>query len=194
MKKSISIIILICTFMAAEHLYSQSLAVEAIDSVRTGSEWETYFMPGLEYHFYIPDDSENLGEFQGISVEYLIAAWIHKNERQGPSHGRVYTRISFMNSSQDTVTDIFYTGLGIDLSLERNPSRDYLIPFFGLELGGMFHKQFENLWVITPTLGVHIWSSENLFVNVTGGYIYPTKKLEELRGYSLRLGVNFSLW
>ena len=160
----------------------------------TGEEWETYFMPGAGYHSYFPDLSDSLGYFQGISIEYLIAAWIHKNDNHGPSHGRVYTKVNFMKSSKENINDIFYLALGLDLSIERNPKRDFLIPYFGLELGGMIQKQFGSLLAITPTFGVHIYSSQNMFVNLTGGYVYPTKSLEELRGYTIQFSVDFSLW
>lgn len=157
-------------------------------------EWETYGMPGFVLHAYFPDLSDSLGYFKGVSVEYLIAAWIHKNENKGPSHGRVYAKVNFMSSSKEGIHDIFYMALGLDLSLERNPVRDIFIPYFGLELGNMNQKQFGNVFAITPTFGVHIYSSQNIFVNLTGGYVYPSKNLEELRGYTAQLGVNFSFW
>ncbi len=157
-------------------------------------EWETYFMPGAVFHLYVPEMQDSLGYFTGISVEYLIAAWIHKNENRGPSHGRIYTKVNFMKSSKKDIKDIFYWALGLDLSLERNPTRNYLIPYFGLEVGDMYQSQLGNIVTITPTLGVHLFTSQNLFVNLTGGYVYPSKHLEELRGYTAQLGVNFSLW
>ncbi len=158
------------------------------------NEWTTFFIPGLVYQSYFPDIQDSLGTFNGIVVEYLIAAWIHKNDNRGPSHGRIYTKVTFLKSTISQINDIFYWGIGLDLSLERNPKRNYLIPYFGLEFGDMFQRQFGNLVTITPTLGVHLYSSRNLFVNLTGGYLYPTRHIEELRGYTVQLGANFSLW
>jgi len=157
-------------------------------------EWETYGMPGFVLHTYFPDLHDSLGYFKGLSVEYLIAAWIHKNENKGPSHGRVYAKVNFMSSSKKGINDIFYMALGLDLSLERNPVRDIFIPYFGIELGSMHQKQFGNVFAITPTFGVHIYSSQNIFINLTGGYVYPSVALEDLRGYTAQLGVNFSFW
>jgi hypothetical protein len=157
-------------------------------------EWQTFFMPGAVFHVYVPEMKDSLGYFKGVSVEYLIAAWIHKNENRGPSHGRIYTKVNFMKSSKKDIKDIFYWAIGLDLSLERNPTRNYLIPYFGLEVGDMYQSQLGNIVTITPTLGVHLFTSQNLFVNLTGGYVYPSKHLEELRGYTAQLGVNFSLW
>lgn len=162
--------------------------------VDRSNDWETFFMPGLVLHTYIPETSDSIGVFTGVSVEYLIAAWIHDNDNRGPSHGRVYTKVNFMKSSKSGISDIFYWGLGLDLSIERNPKRKYMIPYFGLEIGDMYQNGFGNVFVITPTIGCHLYSSQNLFVNLTGGYIYPSKYLEELRGYTIQLGVNLSLW
>jgi hypothetical protein len=163
-------------------------------TIENNNEWTTFFIPGVVFQTYSPDIQDSLGRFNGVVIEYLIAAWIHKNDNRGPSHGRIYTKVTFLKSNKENINDIFYWGLGLDLSLERNPKRNYLIPYFGLEFGDMFQRQFGNLVTITPTLGVHLYSSQNLFVNLTGGYIYPTRHIEELRGYTVQLGVNFSLW
>jgi len=161
---------------------------------KSDSEWATFFMPGAVAHLYIPDNHENIGYFQGLSIEYLLAAWIHKNDNHGPSHGRIYTKVNFMKSSKKGIHDIFYLSLGLDLSIERNPQRNYLIPYFGFEFGNMNQKDFGNVIAITPTFGVHIYSSQSLFINLTGGFVYTSKDIENLRGYTLQLGVNFSLW
>src|SRR5689334_3645998 len=111
--KYIFIFLLLCAGTVA---MAQTIAK---DSAKKTVEWETYGMPGFVLHTYFPDISDSLGYFKGVSVEYLIAAWIHKNENKGPSHGRVYAKVNFMSSSEKDIHDIFYMSLGLDLSLER---------------------------------------------------------------------------
>ena len=86
-------------------------------SSSTDEEWESFFIAGVNYHAYFPDMQDSIGYFHGISVECLIATWIHKNDNHGPSHGRLYTKVNFMKSSKKDISDIYYYALGIDLSI-----------------------------------------------------------------------------
>jgi hypothetical protein len=84
--------------------------------------------------------------------------------------------------------------MGLDLSLERNPNRHYLVPYFGVELCNMQQKDIESTLEFTPILGIHLLSTKNLFINVHGGYVYPLKNYEMLQGYFAQAGLNFALW
>jgi hypothetical protein len=83
-------------------------ALSVAKSEEHPGDWQTYFMPGVVLHSYIPDMKDSIGYFTGISIEYLIAAWIHQNDNHGPSHGRVYAKVNFMKSSKEKINDIFY--------------------------------------------------------------------------------------
>ena len=157
-------------------------------------EWETFFMPGIQYSFLAPVGRDEFGMFHGVSAEYLIAGWIHRNENRGPSHGRVYFDIELLTSTKRSVSEALAYHLGLNLSLERNPQRPMMIPYFGVEAGGFYQKDIGHAAQLTPLAGIHLWGSQNLFVNLTGGYFFPTTKLEELRGWRAKLGINFSLW
>ena len=157
-------------------------------------EWDSYFLPGVEYHTYFPTAKDTFGYYSGISIEYCIYSWIYQNEEPGPSHGRIYAKVNVLNSSKKNVGGILSYTMGLDLSLERNPKRKFMIPCFGLEVGGLNQKDIGNMFQITPTFGVHLYSARNLFINLIGGYVYPVKHFEELRGYIAQVGFNFSLW
>jgi len=36
--------------------------------------------------------------------------------------------------------------------------------------------------------------TRNVFVNLTGGYVFPTERLDDLAGWRFKAGVDFSLW
>lgn len=162
--------------------------------VEIAEEWETYFMPGVQYSLFLPADHAELGLFHGVSVEYLLAAWIHRNENRGPSHGRIYANIELLHSTTAGVSEMLLYHLGLDLSVERNPKRSWFIPFFGLEAGGMYQRELGGMGQLVPMGGVRVYGSRNLFLNVIGGYLFPTSHLEELRGWRARAGLNLSLW
>jgi hypothetical protein len=45
-------------------------------------------------------------------------------------------------------------------------------------------------------VGLHLYSSPNVFVNATGGYVLPidAQRFDDLRGWRAKLGIDFSLW
>jgi hypothetical protein len=156
--------------------------------------FKTYFMPGVSYTYYQPKAADSIGHFTGFAVEYLIYAKVHQNDNPGPSHVRVYSKLSMLQSNISTINSMFMYTLGLDLSLEKNPKRQFLIPYFGLEFGGISQKQFGTTTQFTPTFGIHILSSKTLFINIHGGYVYPFSNFETLQGWFGQAGVNFALW
>lgn len=158
------------------------------------SNFETWFMPGLGYTYYFPKGNKNIGAFSGLTVEYLIYADVDQNDNPGPSHVRFYSKLNILKSDKTDVDGIFMYTLGLDLSLEKNPNRNWLIPYFGLEMGGLSQKTYGSCLQFTPTFGVHALSRKNLFINLHGGYVYPLRNFEVLQGWYGQLGVNFALW
>lgn len=156
--------------------------------------FETYFMPGLGYTFYQPKANDSIGYFSGLTVEYLIYGKVEQNDNPGPSHVRFYSKLNILKSNRATINSMFMYTLGLDLSLEKNPKRSFLIPYFGLEFGGISQKQFGSTVQFTPTLGIHILSKKNLFINIHGGYVYPLSNFEMLQGWFGQAGLNFALW
>lgn len=156
--------------------------------------FETYFMPGLAYTVFQPKASDSLGLFSGLAVEYLIYSKVEQNDESGPSHVRWYSKLNILNSDKKEINSMFMYTIGLDLSLEKNPKRNYLVPYFGLEFGGMTQKQLGSTVQFTPTLGVHLLSKKNIFLNIHGGYIYPLRNFEMQQGWFAQAGLNFALW
>ncbi len=157
--------------------------------------YETAMMPGFSYNMLFPNNSDSLGFFQGLGIEYLFYAKVSQNDKPGPSHVRFYGRLNILNSSRkDIINDAFAYTLGLDLSLEKNPKRSFLVPYFGIEAGGISQKQLGNTLQFTPTFGIHLLSRKNIFASVQGGYMYPVSNFEELRGYTAQASINVALW
>ena len=156
--------------------------------------YETTFMPGIGYTFFQPKASDSIGLFTGIAVEYLIFAKVSQNDKRGPSHIRFYTKLNILNSNKKDINSMFSYALGLDLSIEKNPKRSFLIPYFGLEFGGLSQKKFGTCIQFIPTLGIHILSKKNIFINLHTGYVYPVSNFEMLQGWFGQAGINFALW
>ncbi len=158
------------------------------------SNFEAFFMPGLGYTFYSPKGQDSTGLFNGIAVNYLIYTKMYQNNKPGPSIVRFYTKFSIVKSDKSDITDLFCYLLGLSFSFEKNPQRNFLVPYFGLEFGGLSQKQFGTTGQFTPTLGLHIVAKKNLFINLQGGYVYPITNFDNLQGIFMEAGLNFALW
>jgi hypothetical protein len=152
------------------------------------------FMPGIGYGYYLPAKSDSIGAFHGISVKYLIFRKVSQNTNPGPSHLDFYAKFNLLNSMEDNISQVFIYSLGLDLSFEKNPKRFFLIPYFGLELGGLSQKSYGTTIQFTPTVGFHIYSKKNISIDLTTGYVYPVRNFETLAGWYSDICLNFVLW
>ncbi len=173
---------------------SDGKATERIEiMLKVEEEWESWFLPGVQYVGYFPAKTD-VGNFNGAAFELVIGTWVHQTEARGPSHGRVYVDIALLASDHAGAARAFAYALGFDLSIERNPWRRYLIPIFGLEVGGFHQREVGSFFTTTPFVGAHLFSTRNVFVTATGGYVFPGRDIERLGGWRVRAGVNAVLW
>jgi len=156
--------------------------------------YEMYAMPGAGYVFYRFTGHDSIGDYSGMFVEYLIWAKSHQNNDFGPSHVKIYTKFNLNKSTNDEMSRMFIYSAGVQMSIEKNPKRTFLIPFFGTEIGGISQKQLGTALTVFPTIGIHALANKNIYFNVYAGYLYPVKKYDYLSGYSLQASINFAMW
>jgi hypothetical protein len=156
-------------------------------------EWESYLLPGLGYSLYAPHERDRWGRLHGVPVEVIGGAWIHRNTNRGPSHGRIYLNTELLRSTEQGVPILFTYALGFSLSLERNPHRKWLIPVYGLDAGGMLHRDMGSHFQATPYLGMHFYSDPNIFLSGRVGYRLVPTDLETLGGWHASVGGDFSI-
>lgn len=157
-------------------------------------EWKSFLQPGLGYAVYLPRDQETYSVFHGIDMQLSIVSWIHRNENRGPSHGRLYVSAQVLRDDEKTTGPLFVYSLGLTLSLERNPKRSFLLPHYGVEIGGMAEDSIGGQFQSRFFGGVHIWSSRNLLVNAEAGYLLVPRAMADLAGFSAGANAVFSLW
>lgn len=171
-----------------------TIDVQPPQSSRARREWSSFLLPGLGYSVYSPREREIWGRFHGVALELLLAAWIHRNDNRGPSHGRVYVSAEVLQSTRDDVSLLFSYALGFSLSLERNPHRTFLIPNYGLDLGGIIHDGIGGHLQATPYVGLHLYSNPNVFLSARLGYRLVPSELERYGGMHASVGGDFSVW
>lgn len=160
-------------------------------------EWDDYFMPGVGYKIYTPKNSDSLGVYQGISTEFVIYAKARTGQstygNYGPSRVKTYGNLSIMKSDKNSAKDIFNVNFGVNLSFEAVAKRKFMIPYFGLELGGMFRRDFSSVQ-FTPVAGVQLISNKRMIWTAQAGYNYTIKYFDQYSGLQYSSTVNLLLW
>jgi hypothetical protein len=127
-------------------------------------------------------------------MEVVPYAWIRRNANRGPSHGRLTVRADLLDSTRGGVGLALIYSLGLDLSIERNPYRRWLIPFFGLDVGGISQRKLGHHFQTSPHLGVYLWATRNVFVTLSGAYQIVPAHLDTLGGWRASAGLNLTMW
>lgn len=156
--------------------------------------FELYAMPGIGYVQHNFNGKDSMGAYSGMFVEVLLWSKAHQNDDFGPSHVKVYSKFNLNKSSRSEMGRLFYYSVGIQLSIEKNPQRNFLIPFFGGEIGGITQRELGSTAAFYPEAGIYLLANKNLYINVYAGYMYPVKNIDYLSGYSFQASINFALW
>lgn len=154
-------------------------------------EREIFFMPGVQGVFFAPKGAGD--PFVGGGAQIAPLHWSHNNDRFGPSQGALFLEASILDSQSSSSSLALYD-VGFSLSLEKNASRRYLIPYFGASLGGTIHEELPNTAFAYPFGGVHLWWHHHLVLNAEGGYHFPFSAVDELRGPRAQISARFSMW
>lgn len=175
------------------HTIQKTVQVNVVD------ESEAYFLPGAAYSLLDPRLRSRYGTFQGFDLQIVFASWIHRNDKYGPSHGRVYLDMSVLRSSREEVGGALDFAFGFDLSLERNPQRRFFLPYFGLRTGAFVSNALGDrgaLAHVTPLAGVHVYADRSIYLGAWAGYFMPLSgaHFDDLGGLRLQAGASFTLW
>jgi hypothetical protein len=153
---------------------------------------DVIFMPGVQGVFFAPAAYSD-SPFIGGGFQLAPQLWSHNNDNFGPSQGALFVDVSFLQSKASDYVLALYEA-GVALSLERNSSRNWLIPYFGSSLGGTLHKELPGGAYVYPSGGVHLYWHQNLIFDIEGGYHFPFAHIDELRGPRAQATLRFSMW
>lgn len=190
MKKIITILLVCLSMLSYGQLRDD---VRRSENGKYIEYYEAAFMPGGGYNFFFPTASDSLGTFRGFSPEFIIFNSINQNQNRGPSHVRISASISILQSDKEDIKNMLKYGVALNLSIERNPRRNFLIPYFGLEFGGLTLNRFNTIQ-FTPVGGIFLFYNHHFVVSASGGYVYPLNGFETLSGAFANATINFTLW
>jgi hypothetical protein len=153
--------------------------------------WTALLVPTAFGELYEPHDDK--GPWVGGGLEAAIA-WSDNSPAFGPSQGKLRFDIGALGSTQaDQGTMAMYRG-GAQVSFERNASRDWLIPYFAADLGGLWTKETGSRLLADGGLGVYILERRAAIVDLEVDIVLPFTNAGQLGGVRTQLAVSYALW
>lgn len=148
-------------------------------------------MPTLTGNGWFPQNAG--GPYFGGGVEISFLSWSSNNESYGPSHGRFYGGVSVLSSISEARRAVHFR-LGAVVSFERNASRRFMIPHWGLGLGGLWESKLRTNAAIDASFGFYLVHTRHFVLDLDGGLLMPFANVDELFGPRTQLTASFALW
>lgn len=161
---------------------------------KLGDEWASYISPGAGYSIYVPAARDSMGIFAGISTQFIWLSFNNNDNDRAPSCFQLYTRIAILNSNKDSIGGLISYTTGGVFSFEKHVRRAFVVPYFGIELGGLNQRGAGGGFQIAPVLGLQLFSSPYVMLHVQAGYNYTTRDFDKLSGIQANAGLNFFFW
>ena len=154
--------------------------------------WTAVFLPTAFGVTYAPHDAQ--GTWYGGGFEATLLAWSDNTPAFGPSQGRLRFDVAALRSTaMDAGTMAMYRG-GAQVSIERNASRRFLIPYFNADLGGLWTRATGSRLFADAGLGVYVLYVRTAIVSLEADGVLPFSNPSRLGGVRGELSVSFALW
>lgn len=151
--------------------------------------WSAVLLPTAYGGLYAPREGAN---FYGGGVEAIWLAWSDNSQAFGPSQGRVRSTIGVYRGG-DAGTLVMYR-TGAQVAFERNASRDFAIPYFAADLGGLHSDATGRRWFVDAGVGLYVLHRRGVILDLEITGVLPFRDADRLGGVTSRLALSFSLW
>ena len=153
--------------------------------------WSALLLPTVFGVMYAPNEAQ--GPWYGGGIE-AVTAWSDNSPSFGPGQGKLRFGAAVLTSAQmDAGTMVMYRG-GAQVSLERNASRGFLIPYFNFDIGGLWTKATESRAFVDGGFGVYILHRRSIIIDLEIDGVLPFRRPSELGGFRTQLAMSFALW
>jgi len=140
--------------------------------------------------------------FVGGSLRFDLLYTLKKSDPDASflDRGRneLYLDIGFYGSIPEGAANtvfLFHYLIGVTTSFEtpRSMDREFLIPYVGIELGGIYIQDLGNGFLVVPVIGLNIVTLPFLTVSLDTGLILNTVSFMDYLGLRNEIHVNFVL-
>jgi hypothetical protein len=107
---------------------------------------------------------------------------------------RFYVNFELLDAPRVDEAALFTYAFGYSGSFEAYTERRTLIPFYALEIGGLWQEPTGHRFALRPVLGIHLWADHRVWLDLSvGERIVPTE-LSRLSGPSATLSAMLIPW
>lgn len=157
--------------------------------------WSAVLLPTAYGGVFAPKDGPM---FYGGGVEAIWLSWSDNSEAFGPSQGRVRSTVGVYSGERSELAEpggtLVMWRTGAQVGFERNASRQYLIPYFAADLGGLHSKATGRRWFVDGGLGIYLLHRRSLILDLEVTGVLPFHQADVLGGVTSRLALSFALW
>lgn len=151
--------------------------------------WSAVLLPTAYGGVYAPHAGPT---FYGGGVEAIWLAWSDNSAAFGPSQGRIRSTIGIYRGADAGTLVMWRTGAQV--GFERNASRDFLIPYFATDLGGLTSDGTGRRWFVDAGLGLYLLHRRGVILDLEVTGVIPFRQVDQLGGATGRLALSFALW
>jgi hypothetical protein len=133
------------------------------------------------------------GPMLGGGLEIVWLAWTSNTTSFGPSHGKLSTSVIELAALRDSERALSWFTSAL-VSFEKNPSRRFLIPYFGPSFGELLPSFDDHRFFVDGTLGAYLYQTPSFAIDARGSYVFALSSSDALSGMRATLSASLSLW
>jgi len=136
------------------------------------------------------------GPWLGGGVE-VATAWADNTPAAGPSHGKLRLDLAALG---DTASMSTATGAmamyraGAQVAFERNASRLWGIPYFDVDVGGLWTSATGSRGFVDGGVGIYVYAHRATIVDLEVDGLLPFSNPSQLGGVRAQLALSYALW
>lgn len=134
------------------------------------------------------------GSYAGGGIELVLLSWKNGGPTFGPSDGKVRLDGAVLASTRDTSRLMVPFRLGTALSFETRATRTFLVPYFAVDLGGIYESDLKTRMFADAGLGLYLLHTRTVSVDFEGTYVLPFSALRELHGPKMQLTASLAVF
>jgi hypothetical protein len=167
------------------------------------ADWSTHLVPSLGTTAFVGHSGDT---YAGGVFEWTLFARrapasnglrCRLESYDGDCHAslfRFYVNSELLDAPRADVPALFSYAFGYAGSLETYTERRWLIPFYAVEIGGLWEKGAGHRFALRPAIGVHLWADHRVWLDLAVGERIVPAELSRLSGPSATLSAMLIPW
>lgn len=138
--------------------------------------------------------TNGLGSYLGGGLELVLLGWKNGGPTFGPSDGKIRLGVGVLASTRDSSRLMVPFRIGTALSFETRATRKFLVPYFAVDVGGIYESDLKTRMFADAGLGLYLLHTRTVSIDFEGTYVLPFSAVKELHGPKMQLTATFAVF